>query len=468
MADKRIYIATYGCQMNVYDSDRLWQLMRQSGWKKAGNQDEADFIFVNTCSIREKAAQRVISHLKRLKAQKKKNPSLILGVGGCVAEQEGHNLIKQVPWLNLVAGPGRLEEIPGLMETLTSKSSAVVLAGRAEGAIPMAKGGGLSPLTTSQKPAMVPEAAPLSAFLTIMQGCDNYCAYCVVPYLRGPEISRPASEIIQEAKDLIARGSREITLLGQNVNSFGRPSHRGGEDFVKLLIEVGSLPGLDRLRFTTSHPKDFPKSLVDLFGSLPTLCEHLHLPLQAGSDVILKAMGRRYDRFRYLEIVESLRQSCPNIALSTDIIVGFPGESEKDFLETVSIMETIKFDFIYSFKYSDRPMTKAGGLPEKIPETEKARRLDMVQSIQKGLTLSKHRALIGQTLEVLVEGKGRKAGQLTGRSRGLKLINFDGPASLIGQMAMVTVTEAWPVSLLGQLQTQPNQAARVNSSPNLG
>jgi tRNA-2-methylthio-N6-dimethylallyladenosine synthase len=447
MANKRIYIATYGCQMNVYDSTKLLELMQFNGWEKAVNQDEADFIFVNTCSIREKAAQRVISHLKRLKAQKKKNPNLILGVGGCVAEQEGKNLIAEVPWLNLVAGPGRLSEIPQILETLTSHSSPVVLSGRTE---PQS----VIPMLNEEKPQSYKEnleASPLSAFLTIMQGCDNYCAYCVVPYLRGPETSRPHQDIIQEAQDLINRGSREIILLGQNVNSYGRPGHRGGEDFVKLLSQVAVLPGLKRLRFTTSHPKDFPKDLVNLFGTLPTLCEHLHLPLQSGSDNILKAMGRRYDRAHYLELVSNLKKTCPNLALSTDIIVGFPGETEQDFQDTISMLETVRYDFIYSFKYSNRPMTKARLLPEQIPEQEKARRLDIVQNTQKAITLSIHRSLIGKTVEVLVEGKARRSGQLTGRSRALKLINFDGPDSLIGQLVMVKIIEAWPVSLLGEL-----------------
>ncbi|MDR2367414.1 MAG: tRNA (N6-isopentenyl adenosine(37)-C2)-methylthiotransferase MiaB [Deltaproteobacteria bacterium] len=434
---RNLFIVTYGCQMNVYDSGRLGSLMRQRGWAMAESQESADFIFVNTCSIREKAARRVIGHLKRLRALKKKNPGLILGVGGCVAEQEGRRLIDEVPWLNLVVGPGRLGEIPAAAEALAAGGPPVVLSGQGPGfpEIPLAGAG----------------PAPVSSFLTIMSGCDNYCAYCVVPYLRGPESSRPKGEILAEARDLVSRGSMEITLLGQNVNSYGRPGHRGGEDFVDLLTEVSRIPGLRRLRFTTSHPKDFPQALVDLFGRLPNLCEHLHLPLQAGSDRVLAAMGRRYGWERYLGLVAALREACPGLALSTDVIVGFPGETEAEYLETVSALRTVRFDSIFSFKYSDRPMTAANSLPGKVPEEEKQRRLAHLQAIQKTITLERHQALVGKTVEALVEGFGRHPGQLTGRARDLKVINFDGPARLLGSLAMVTVTEAWPVSLIGRL-----------------
>ncbi|MDR1310090.1 MAG: tRNA (N6-isopentenyl adenosine(37)-C2)-methylthiotransferase MiaB [Deltaproteobacteria bacterium] len=448
MPSKSLYIATYGCQMNVYDSGRLGSLMRQKGWAMAESQDQADFIFVNTCSIREKAARRVIGHLKRLRALKLKNPDLLLGVGGCVAEQEGRRLIDEVPWLNLVAGPARLGEIPEIMETLSADMPPVVLAGPSPEAHGRDGGPPLVPMATAGRvgPSMGP--APISPFLTIMSGCDNYCAYCVVPYLRGPEISRPREEILEEAQDLVGRGGVELTLLGQNVNSYGR---RGGEDFVSLLEEVSRIPGLWRLRFTTSHPKDFPPSLVGLFGKLPNLCEHLHLPLQAGSDRILEAMGRRYSKGRYLELVAGLRKSCPGLALSTDIIVGFPGETEEEFLETVAMLETVGFDSIFSFKYSDRPMTKASLLPGKIPEEEKARRLSFLQATQKAITMAKHQSMVGRTLEVLVFGLGRRPGQLSGRARDMSLVNFDGPAGLMGRLAMVDIIEAWPVSLIGRL-----------------
>jgi tRNA-2-methylthio-N6-dimethylallyladenosine synthase len=464
MKNRSLFIVTYGCQMNVYDSGRLGALMRLRGWTMAGSQEEADFIFVNTCSIREKAARRVVGHLKRLRALKLKNPALVLGVGGCVAEQEGRALLEEAPWVSLVAGPGRLDEIPRLMDDLTADAPPVVLAGRAPD-----QGTG-APEASGAILASEAVRAPVSSFLTIMSGCDNYCAYCVVPYLRGPETSRPKGEILAEAEDLVRRGCLELTLLGQNVNSYGRPGHRGGEDFVDLLTLVSGIPGLSRLRFTTSHPKDFPPALVGLFGRLPNLCEHVHLPLQAGSDRILEAMGRRYDMGRYLELAADLRRASPGLALSTDVIVGFPGETEDDFLATVSALETIRFDSIFSFKYSDRPMTKARLLPDKVPEEEKQRRLVHLQAVQRELTLSRHRALVGRTMEVLVDGFGRRPGQLSGRTRDMKLINFDGPADLAGRLALVDVLEAWPVSLIGRLAEDEGQADRrpLEVSPSRG
>ncbi|MDR1658206.1 MAG: tRNA (N6-isopentenyl adenosine(37)-C2)-methylthiotransferase MiaB [Deltaproteobacteria bacterium] len=462
MYSRKLHITTFGCQMNVYDSGRLSELMRLKGWTMAKNQSDADFIFVNTCSIREKAARRVIGHLHKLKAMKYKNPNLIFGVGGCVAEQEGQNLLTEVPWLNLVVGPGRLDEIPDVVDALTASMPAVILSGRRPDESPSTPLGPVIPMASpkaspdfSVDNAAASETGPISAFLTIMQGCDNYCAYCVVPYLRGPETSRPHDEVVAEAAGLIARGAREITLLGQNVNSYSRTSSRRGLDFVKLLQEVDSLAGLSRLRFTTSHPKDFPPELVELFGCLTTLCEHLHLPLQAGSDKILSAMGRRYNRQRYLNLVDELRRACPDLALSTDIIVGFPGETESDFQCTMEMLDLVRFDSIYSFKYSDRPMTAAMRLPDKIDEDIKARRLNDVQQFQKTVTVAKHRSMVGRRLEVLVEGFGRRNGQLTGRSRDLKPVNFDGPPELIGRLVTVEVTEGFPASLLGVLQDDP-------------
>jgi tRNA-2-methylthio-N6-dimethylallyladenosine synthase len=339
------------------------------------------------------------------------------------------------------------------METITAAMPPVILTGPspAVSGEKEEKGPPTIPMAAPPRKEAGKRPAPLSSFLSIMSGCDNYCAYCVVPYLRGPEISRPLGDVLAEAKDLVGRGSVELTLLGQNVNSYGRQGHRRGEDFVSLLAEVSRLPGLRRLRFTTSHPKDFPPSLVELFGKLPNLCEHLHLPLQAGSDRILAAMGRRYSKGRYLELVSSLRQACPGLALSTDIIVGFPGETEEEFLETVRMLETVCYDSIFSFKYSDRPMTKANLLPGKIPEEEKARRLSFLQAAQKSITRAKHQSLVGTTLEVLVEGHGRWPGQLSGRSRDMKTVNFDGPDGLMGQLAWVSILEAWPASLIGQL-----------------
>ncbi|MDR2422489.1 MAG: tRNA (N6-isopentenyl adenosine(37)-C2)-methylthiotransferase MiaB [Deltaproteobacteria bacterium] len=439
---RRYTLTTFGCQMNVYDSGRLEGLLAERGWVKAQKADEADFIFFNACSIREKAAQRVISRLKEFKSLKKARPNLIVGVGGCLAEQEGANFLKKVPFLSLVAGPRRLTEIPALLDRLDPKGPAIILAG--DGAEP--------------RPPAAPasQAAPLSSFVTVMEGCDNFCAYCVVPYLRGREKSREPGEILAEVEGLLARGCREIVLLGQNVNSYapkGSPAAGKASPFVDLLKRLAAYPELWRLRFTTSHPKDFPPELIELFGSLKTLAPSLHLPLQSGSDSVLKAMGRRYDRAQYLGLVKKLKKAAPLLALSTDVIVGFPGETEEDLADTLSALAEARFDSIYSFKYSDRPQTRALGLPNKIPEPEKARRLDLVQDLQRKITLEINQALVGQELEVLVTGPGRNLGQMSGRSGTNKIVNFIGPSSLYGQLARATIVEAYAASLLGRLAT---------------
>lgn len=449
---KRACLITFGCQMNEYDSGRLAELLSARGWTLTEVRGEADFIFFNTCSIREKAARRVLNHLEQIRYLKKDNPALIIGVGGCVAEQEGQALLDQAPWLDLVVGPQHLPTIPDLLDDIRAGARRHAVTG--SGRRPAWSRENLDDLGCGP-----PEARPevregsLIDSVTIMQGCDNYCAYCVVPYVRGPELSRRPEDVLDEIKRMIDRGVQDVTLLGQNVNSYGR-GLPGAPDFPGLLARVADT-GLKRLRFTTSHPKDFPPELVKLFGSLPPLCESLHLPVQSGSDAILKAMGRVYTREKYLRLVDDLRSACPGLALTTDIIVGFPGESEADFEETMSLIETVGFDAMFSFKYSDRPQTKSAGFDRKVPEEEKGRRLSHLQARQKEITLRKNREQEGQTLEVLVEKKSdRYPGQLTGRARNFKLIHFDGPESLIGRTVPVRVTEGWAASLRGVLEPQ--------------
>jgi tRNA-2-methylthio-N6-dimethylallyladenosine synthase len=295
---------------------------------------------------------------------------------------------------------------------------------------------------------------PISSFVTIMEGCDNFCAYCVVPYLRGREKSRPPEDILAEVESLLASGRREITLLGQNVNSYapeGSPFGLKEPPFPALLKKIDSYPELWRLRFATSHPKDFPPELISLFGSLRTLSPSLHLPLQSGSDAVLKAMGRHYDRAHYLDLVASLKKADPTLALSTDIIVGFPGETEEDLAKTLEMLELVQFDLIFSFKYSDRPQTRALNFPDKVPEEVKARRLTEVQAYQKTVTLNINRSLLGQTLSVLVTGEGRRQGQMSGRTGTNKIVNFPGTPELYGQIVPVTIVEAYAASLLGQI-----------------
>ncbi|MDR1578325.1 MAG: tRNA (N6-isopentenyl adenosine(37)-C2)-methylthiotransferase MiaB [Deltaproteobacteria bacterium] len=446
---KRYHVITFGCQMNFYDSERLMGLLAERGWLPAETMETADFIFLNACSIRAKAAQRVITRLLELKPFKKKRPELLIGVGGCLAEQEGANFLQKVPFLSLVAGPRRLLEIPELLATLDPQGPAQILVGNG------------APQPT--RPILAPDRSVLSSSITIMEGCDNFCAYCVVPYLRGRETSRPPQDILQEAASLIAQGCREITLLGQNVNSYAPAGASLGDRepaFVTLLKKLASFPDLWRLRFTTSHPKDFSARLIELFGSLPVLAPRLHLPLQSGSDKVLKAMGRHYDLQQYFSLVDQLRRAQPGLSLSTDIIVGFPGETEEDHQLTIEALEKIRFDAIFSFKYSDRPQTRAINLPDKLSEEEKGRRLTQIQQIQRAITLDINQALVGQTVSVLVTGPGRRPGQMSGRDGTLKIVNFPGPPELYGQMVSTRVTEAYHASLLGQLAQTPETEAK--------
>ena len=425
--------------MNEYDSGRLGEMLAARGWQPAATKEEADFIFFNTCSVRAKAARRVLSHLEEMRALKKRKPSLIVAVGGCVAEQEGQALLDRAPWLDLVAGPQHLPLLPDLLEKM-GEGGRRALTG--PGRQPAWSRANLEPLG-----APAPRVPALTAGVTIMQGCDNYCAYCVVPYLRGPELSRPAGEILEETAALVAGGARDITLLGQNVNAYGLA---GGPGFPDLLKAVAAL-GVERLRFVTSHPKDFSPELIELFAVLPALGDSLHLPVQSGSEAVLKAMRRGYGREEYLGLVRALRRARPGLALSTDVIVGFPGETEADFEATLDLVETVGFDAMFSFKYSDRPGVAAAAFPDQVPEEEKARRLTLLQARQKAISLAKNEAHIGQVLEVLVERtSSRRPGQLTGRARNFKLVHFDGPPELIGRLTPVLITAAGPASLRGR------------------
>ncbi len=490
------HLITFGCQMNDYDSGRLAERLAKWGWALTQNKEEANLIFFNTCSIREKAATRLFNHLEQLHPLKKR-PDVLLAVGGCVAEQEGAALLEGTPWLDIVLGPQHLPLLPELVAYLNYYEARL-----------LATGSGSRPAWSSENLATLnqaPESSPvekrpliqlsvpneadghlrfeaeneaylsteskveteveaelddahnaelnpsLLATVTIMQGCDNYCTYCVVPYVRGPELSRRDNDIIEEVKMHLAQGARDITLLGQNVNSYGQ-NLPASPSFPELLVKVAET-GVERLRFTTSHPKDFPPELIGLFGQLKALAESLHLPVQSGSDRILQAMGRIYTCEKYLRLVDDLRTACPELALTTDIIVGFPGETENDFLATLDLIKTVAYDAMFSFKYSDRPQAKASRLPGKIPEEEKGRRLTELQKVQKEITLAKNALHVGQTLEVLVERSSKRyAGQLSGRARNFKMIHFDGPPQLIGQLVPVEITEAWGGSLRGILR----------------
>lgn len=439
---RRMYLATFGCQMNEYDSERMVRLMAEQDYTQTTDLEQADFILLNTCSIREKAELKVYSYLGRLRKLKEKRPDLIIGLSGCVAQQEGENLLKNVPHLDLVVGTHGVHRLPRLVEEVRRNGKQVCHI-EFDYHLPTA-------------PKIASAAGPVKAFITIMQGCDNFCAYCVVPYLRGREASRPPADILAEAEGLLAQDVREITLLGQNVNSYGHGLNPS-TNFTELIERISNLEGLYRLRFTTSHPKDLSPELIRALAETKTLCEHIHLPAQSGSTRTLKSMGRKYTRENYLDRVDALRDACPEVAISTDIIVGFPGETDTDFDQTMDLLERVRFDGIYSFKYSDRPMTKASRSEDKIPDEIKSARLSTLQALQKEIILAKNKALVGTHTEVLVEGPSkRQTGQMTGRTRTNRIVNFSGTEELTGRLEQVLVLEAYANSLRGELYRPGN------------
>jgi len=436
---KKLYIRTFGCQMNVADSEQMAQVLAHD-YVRTARAEDADLYLINTCAIRRKAEEKVLSLLGSLKVLKKRRPQLILGVGGCVAQQEGERLLKVAPHLDLVFGTRGIYRLPEMVRTAAQGRRLVDVELRPGFAAP---------------PPRKWSPPPVQALITIMQGCDNFCSFCVVPYVRWPEESRPPEAIISEVADFLAAGGKEVTLLGQNVNSYGR-GLPPPLTFPELLRRVAALPGLARLRFATSHPRDLSPELIAAFGALGPLCEHLHLPVQSGSNRILQAMNRGYTRKEYLDKVAGLRQACPDLALSTDLIVGFPGETEADFAQTLELMREAAFAQAFSFKYSPRPQTRAAALPHQVPEDVKAERLSRLQTLQDELTLKAHLRLLGQTREVLVEGQSKRAAdQLCGRLRTNQVVNFAGPRTLVGQLARVRLTEAHPHSLKGRWVKDP-------------
>ncbi len=439
LADKRVHIATFGCQMNEYDSSRMAGLLAELGYATAEEPDQADLILLNTCSVRERAAHKVYSYVGALKPLKERRPGLIIGVGGCLAQQEGQRLLDHIPHLDLVFGTDAIERLPELI--------ADAARGRRRALTPRP--------VKAEIPLLKPAGPQLKAMVTVMQGCDNFCSYCVVPYVRGRERSRPAAEVLEEVAALVEAGVREVTLLGQNVNSYR--DQVSGLDFPGLLARVAATDGLWRVRFTTSHPKDISPRLIEVMADEERVMEQLHLPVQSGSDRILAAMGRGYTRAQYLAKVADIRRRLPDIALGSDMIVGFPGESEEDFRHSLSLLEEVGYDFLFSFKYSDRPYTKARKLDGKLPEEVKSARLAELQARQREISLALHREQVGRVEEVLVEGPAKKGGgQLTGRSRAGRAVNFAGPPELVGRLVQVRITEGLVNSLKGRLY-QPGE-----------
>lgn len=423
---KRVFLKTWGCQMNEHDAERMIGLVTPMGYVLTGNPEDADLILLNTCSIREKAEQKVYSDLGRLAALKAARPDLVIGVAGCVAQQEGRAIIQRSPAVDLVFGSKGIEHLPAfLSEALTTRHKVVYTQD------PI----GIAPTLPADRRERV------RAWVSIMEGCENACSFCVVPATRGRERSRLSSEIKAEIEALCASGCREVTLLGQNVNSYGRTSSEG-VDFSDLLEIIHPIEGLARIRYTTSHPNAMTVKLIETLARLPKVCPHLHLPMQSGSDRTLARMERGYTSKEYLAIIERVRERIPGIALTTDVIVGFPGETEEDFRDTVAVLETIRFDNIYAFKYSQRPNTAALALGGHVAEPEKDRRLQTVLGVQRPITRRNNEWFAGCVAEVLVEGPSRtNPSRLMGRFSSNRVVNFDGPPSLIGRMVQVRVAQ---------------------------
>jgi tRNA-2-methylthio-N6-dimethylallyladenosine synthase len=437
---KKLYIQTYGCQMNQYDSERIAQVMGRSGYVQTDRIDAADLLLLNTCSVRDKAEQKVYSALGNWKEFKEHRDGVIIGVGGCVAQQEGDNLLKRVAHLDLVFGTHSIHKLPELVAEVESSRARPV------------------EVTFYRDPAYMEDpdgrtkVNGAKAYVTIMQGCNKVCSFCIVPHVRGRELSRPSGKIVAEVESLVAQGVKEVMLLGQNVNSYGKFT-AGELSFAELLRRIDAIEGLQRIRFTTSHPQDLSPALIDAFASCSHLCEHLHLPVQSGSDSVLARMRRGYTCGEYLRRIAELRERCPNVALSTDVIVGFPGETDAEFNSTLELLQTVEYDEIFSFIYSPRPQTVAAKIyDDDIEANVKRERLRQVQTLQQGISLAKNRQRIGDTEEILVDGPSKlKNGQLMGRTRTNRIVNISAPERLIGRLVPVRIINATANSLLGDL-----------------
>jgi tRNA-2-methylthio-N6-dimethylallyladenosine synthase len=436
---RRLYIKTYGCQMNVYDSERMADVLRPLGYGLADTPDEADLVVLNTCHIREKAAEKVYSelgHIKRLKTRRTAaGHEMIVAVAGCVAQAEGAEIVRRQPAVDLVVGPQAYHRLPEL----------IARAHRATGAALAADFAPEEKFDALDQPRRV---TGVSAFVTVQEGCDKFCAFCVVPYTRGPEFSRPASEVEAEVRALADQGVREVTLLGQNVNAYA--GETGG--LAALIRRLAAVPGVERIRYTTSHPRDMDDALIAAHGEVEALMPYLHLPVQAGSDRVLKAMNRGHTAQDYLRLVEKIRAARPDIALSGDFIVGFPGERDAEFEATLDLVREARYASAFSFKYSRRPGTPAASQPGQVPDDVKAERLQRLQDLLDAQQADFNTSQVGRVLPVLVDRPGRKQGQMAGRSPYLQAVHCEGPEALIGRVVPVRVTSASRHSLAGALE----------------
>lgn len=430
---KKYFIETYGCQMNVHDSEKISGILDGIGYEVAGDEFSADLVLLNTCSVREKAAQKVFSRLGELKGLKKGKPGMAIGVCGCLAQQEGDLFFKGRPFVDLVFGPRNIGQLPGLLQELEGeRKQLLALSG------------------PRQEPTFevdtVMRDSSVKAYITIMEGCDKFCTFCVVPFLRGREIGRDPHAILEEARRLADHGFVELCLLGQNVNSYRHDDF----DFADLLLSLHEIPGIRRIRYTSPHPSDINDKVMNLYGTLPKLCPNLHLPLQAGSNRVLRNMRRDYTAEQYLAKVEKLRERCPDIALSSDIIVGFCGESEDDFNHTMDVVRQVEYSSIFSFKYSPRKYTAALKMEDDVPEDVKSDRLQRLQGLQKQIQARLNREMIGTTQEVLVESHSKRdEHSLSGRTPCNRIVNFAGNEQMLGKFVQVKIDGAGPNSLVG-------------------
>jgi tRNA-2-methylthio-N6-dimethylallyladenosine synthase len=462
-AHKTFYLETFGCQMNVHDSEKVIGTLVHEGYRQVETVEQADLILYNTCSIRDKAEQKVFHRLadyKKLLAQGKK-----FGVLGCVAQQEGEKIFERAPHVSLVCGSASYRKLPQMLEQLETP----------EIPRPAGENAGLRDDASSKHAALVritglddretdecfeteftARTNPHRGYITIIEGCDKFCAYCVVPFTRGKERSRTSASVLAEARQMADLGYTEIQLLGQNVNSYKDPAGKlgGGKSFAELLAAVGEVPGIRRVRFTTSHPRDFGRDIIEALDAVPTLCDHVHLPVQSGSDRVLNAMQRLYTREQYLERISWMKAAKREISITSDVIVGFPGETEADFEETLSLLDEVGYDSVFTFKYSPRPNTPSLALEDAIPDEEKARRLEVLMARQREVQIARYKRYIGTVSEVMVEGRNESRGQWIGRTSQNKTLNFTAPESAgpsVGSYVPVRATASFPNSLVGEM-----------------
>lgn len=429
----RFFIQTFGCQMNVNDSERVAGLLESRGLEAAPSASEADFVFLNTCAVREKASVKFRHSLGRLRHLKAKRPDLRIGVGGCVAQLEGEKLLERARHVDVLVGTHTLHRIPELLEEAGASGRVAVDLDRKADAFAIPG-------------ELAAHGNPVRAYVTAMEGCNHVCSFCVVPRTRGPEVNRAPDDIVREVEALVARGYTEVMLLGQTVNAY----RHGRDDFAALLARVDAVVGLRRLRFTTSHPEHVDERMAGALRDLPRVCPYLHLPFQSGSDRVLASMRRGYTRQQYLDTVALLRDRVPGLSLSSDVIVGYPGETESEFEETLAVVEAVGFDVLFSFTYSPRPGTAALRLPDDVPEEEKRRRLHVLNARQQERQRGRHETLVGRLEEVLVETVDG-GGRVSGRTPHFRIVHFDGPDELVGSLAQVEITGAGPNALQGRL-----------------